>query len=168
MGEENYRILKHGEIVQEGDEYDFCANPWKDMPKWRKVLPSEIGLSVPDPQYPAHRIFRRPIEKTEAGGVGMEIIKRNPPKENIRPSFETCDYYAECKCGVEFKFKWNEKSNNPLGSRPVVCAKCPECGAICYGTSQAEKDFLEFMGVAFKWLILPMMVNYFLWLFIGN
>ena len=70
MGEGNYRILKHGEIVQEGDEYDSCANPWKDMPHWRTVLPPEIGLSAPDPQYPAHRIFRRRIEKAEAGGAG--------------------------------------------------------------------------------------------------
>ena len=57
-----YRILEKGEIVQAGDEMDASNNPWKDPVKWEPVG-KNIGRVVSDPQYPAHQLFRRPIEE---------------------------------------------------------------------------------------------------------
>lgn len=54
-----YRRLEKDEIIQEGDEVDNCANPWKDDAKW--VPATCIGERAPDPQYPAHRQYRRKI-----------------------------------------------------------------------------------------------------------
>lgn len=52
-----YRRLEKGEIIQEGDEVDNCYNPWHDEPKWEKTTCA--GQEVPDPQFPAHRQYRR-------------------------------------------------------------------------------------------------------------
>jgi hypothetical protein len=52
--------LEKGEIIKKGDQCDRCANPWKDMPKWEDVV-GNIGEPAPDPQYPAHRQYRRPV-----------------------------------------------------------------------------------------------------------
>ena len=64
-----YRILKKGEIIQEGDEWDACRDGWRDEPIWKAVtkdFPS-IGKPAPDPRYPAHTIFRtkRPEQKDD-------------------------------------------------------------------------------------------------------
>ena len=59
----DYRTLEAGEIIQAGDEYDNCANPWKDWPKWVPVN-KMIGEIAPDPRYPAHRQYRRLIPTT--------------------------------------------------------------------------------------------------------
>lgn len=59
MSEKKYRYLEFGELTQEGDEVDLCRDPWRDDAFWKPV--SIIGEAVPDPQYPAHRIFRRPL-----------------------------------------------------------------------------------------------------------
>jgi len=53
-----YRYLKIGEIIQEGDEVDVSAN-YNDRAKWEKAAPHTIGIPAPDPQYPAHRVYRR-------------------------------------------------------------------------------------------------------------
>lgn len=56
-----YRRLEAGEIVQAGDEIDGCANPWHDDAKWEPVNQVSIGKPAPDPQYPSHRQYRRPV-----------------------------------------------------------------------------------------------------------
>ena len=56
-----YRRLGKGEIIQSGDEIDGCADGWRDGPVWEPVHPDSIGGAAPDPQYPAHRQYRRPI-----------------------------------------------------------------------------------------------------------
>jgi hypothetical protein len=58
-----YRYLGKGEVTREGDECDACVNPWKDEPRWEKCSPGQV---VPDPQYPAHRRYRRPMESEDA------------------------------------------------------------------------------------------------------
>ena len=54
-----YRRLGKGDIIQEGDEVDNCNNPWHDEPKWEKTIC--VGEVVPNPQFPAHRQYRRKI-----------------------------------------------------------------------------------------------------------
>lgn len=54
-----YYYLKHGEIIQEGDECEVSAK-WNDPPKW-VIAEHTVGQPAPDPQYPAHRIYRRLI-----------------------------------------------------------------------------------------------------------
>ena len=62
MSAEEYRLLDKGEIIEAGDEIDRCANPWKDWPKWELVHPSDVGRTAPDPQFPAHRQYRRRLK----------------------------------------------------------------------------------------------------------
>ena len=54
-----YRRLEKGEIIQEGDETDGCADPWRDDPIWEPA--GNIGEPAPDPQFPSHRQYRRPV-----------------------------------------------------------------------------------------------------------
>lgn len=54
-----YRHLKKGEIIQEGDEFDGCRDQMKDDPIWTPT--TCIGDKAPDPQFPAHRVYRRKI-----------------------------------------------------------------------------------------------------------
>lgn len=61
---DRYRILDKDEVIEAGDEIDRCANPWRDSPKWEPVHPLDVGRTAPDPQFPAHRIYRR---KTKGG-----------------------------------------------------------------------------------------------------
>ena len=58
---DNYRRLEKGEVVQEGDEFDACADGYKDFPIWEKVANISIGRKAPDPQYISHSQFRRKI-----------------------------------------------------------------------------------------------------------
>ena len=63
----NYRHLKKGEIIQEGDEIDRCVDAWRDDPVWEPA--GNIGEPAPDPQYPAHRQYRRPVcERCDGDG----------------------------------------------------------------------------------------------------
>jgi hypothetical protein len=57
MGNEEYYYLKKGEIIQEDDEVDI--GNWPDE-KWVKA--TQIGSEAPDPQYPAHRVYRRKVD----------------------------------------------------------------------------------------------------------
>jgi hypothetical protein len=54
-----YYYLKHGEIVEEGDECEV-SNSIHDPAKW---VPAgrTVGTAAPDPLYPAHRKYRRLI-----------------------------------------------------------------------------------------------------------
>ena len=54
-----YYYLKKGEIIQEGDECEISAK-WNDPPKWVSAGHT-VGQPAPDPQYPAHRVYRRRI-----------------------------------------------------------------------------------------------------------
>ena len=58
-----YRRLKKGEVIREGDEVDGCADQWRDDPIWEPT--TCIGKRAPDPQYPAHRQYRRPQKNIE-------------------------------------------------------------------------------------------------------
>jgi hypothetical protein len=58
-----WRALEAGEIIQAGDECDACANPIKDYVFWAPVPSHMIGKPAPDPQYPAHTIYRRRAER---------------------------------------------------------------------------------------------------------
>jgi hypothetical protein len=60
-----YRRLKKGEIIREGDEIDTCNDAWRDDPVWEKVTTC-IGEPAPDPQYVAHRQYRR-LEVIQGG-----------------------------------------------------------------------------------------------------
>ena len=60
-----WRMLKKGEIVRTGDERDMARDGWRDPADWQPATPADIGKPAPDPQYPAHRIFRRRREKLE-------------------------------------------------------------------------------------------------------
>ncbi len=55
--EPKYYYLKKGEIIQEGDEVEM-SNKYNDPAKWVKAE-NCIGEPAPDPQYMAHRIYRR-------------------------------------------------------------------------------------------------------------
>jgi hypothetical protein len=55
--EREYRRLKRGEIIQEGDEVDSCVDAWRDEAVWK--LADNVGEPAPDPQYPSHRQYRR-------------------------------------------------------------------------------------------------------------
>jgi len=54
-----YHYLKKGEIIKDGDEVDMC-NGWDDEPVWE--LTNCAGDIAPDPQYLAHRKYRREIK----------------------------------------------------------------------------------------------------------
>jgi hypothetical protein len=52
----NYRELKKDEIIQKDDEV-LCESKIG----WVTTIESCVGTLVPDPQYPAHRVYRRRI-----------------------------------------------------------------------------------------------------------
>lgn len=52
----NYRQLKKGEIIEKDDEV-LCESKIG----WVTTIESCVGTLVPDPQYTAHRIYRRRI-----------------------------------------------------------------------------------------------------------
>ena len=54
-----YYYLKKGEIVQDGDEVEMSAK--FRPPKWVKASAHSIGTPAPDPQFMAHRVYRRLI-----------------------------------------------------------------------------------------------------------
>ena len=67
MKSELYRPLRGGEIIQVGDEYDGCNDPWRDDAKWMLVTEasSRVGQPAPDPRFPAHTRFRRRLTQAE-------------------------------------------------------------------------------------------------------
>ncbi len=52
----NYRQLKKSEIIEKDDEV-LCES----KTGWVTTIENCIGTQVPDPQYSAHRIYRRRI-----------------------------------------------------------------------------------------------------------
>ena len=69
-----YRHLRKGEIIQAGDEIDSCRDGWRDDPIWAPVT-NCIGEPAPDPQFPSHRQYRRPL----TGGAGEHISQHTKP-----------------------------------------------------------------------------------------
>ena len=59
MGNE-YHCLKFGEVIQKGDEVEM-SNSFHDPAKWEKTRMVLVGTKAPDPRYPAHRQYRRPL-----------------------------------------------------------------------------------------------------------
>lgn len=55
-----YYYLKKGEIVHDGDEVEMSAK-YNDPAKWVKASEHSIGTPAPDPQFMAHRVYRRLI-----------------------------------------------------------------------------------------------------------
>ena len=55
---DKYYYLKEGETIKEGDEVDMSIG-WNDPPLWQKT--TVAGSKAPDPQYPAHRRYRRKV-----------------------------------------------------------------------------------------------------------
>jgi len=70
-----YRRLKKGEIIQKGDQCDQCVNQWKDKPKWEDVV-GNIGEPAPDPAFPSHRQYRRPVYPS-GYEVMLEAMRRS-------------------------------------------------------------------------------------------
>lgn len=62
-----YYYLKKDEIVQKGDEVEI-SNSWKDPAKW-VLATNSIGSPAPDPRFPAHRKYRRPLKKSTPNDV---------------------------------------------------------------------------------------------------
>jgi hypothetical protein len=60
---DEWRLVRHGEIVQAGDETGAYVSPWEEGTTWRQVPSHMIGKPAPDPQYPAHAIYRRRAAK---------------------------------------------------------------------------------------------------------
>ena len=56
-----YRTLNYLEEIRDGDEVDSCRDPMRDPPRWTPA--TNIGDFAPDPAYPAHRIYRRPLRQ---------------------------------------------------------------------------------------------------------
>jgi len=54
-----FRLLEKGEIIRDGDEADASVNPMKDAARWQ--LATNIGAVVPDPVFPSHTLYRRPL-----------------------------------------------------------------------------------------------------------
>jgi len=54
-----YYYLKKDEIIKEGDDVEV-SNSFNDSPKWQKN--NCVGQKAPDPQYQAHRTYRRLIK----------------------------------------------------------------------------------------------------------
>lgn len=59
----DYRILKHGEIIQRGDEVDACRDGWRDSAEWEPAPEHMIGRKASDPAFPSHSKYRRKIVK---------------------------------------------------------------------------------------------------------
>jgi len=59
MWNDKYTMLKEGEIIRAGDEYDACVDGWRDPVDWQPIPTHMIGRPASDPNYPAHTIYRR-------------------------------------------------------------------------------------------------------------
>lgn len=59
-----YRTLNYLEEIRDGDEVDSCRDPMRDPPRWTPA--TNVGDFAPDPAYPAHRIYRRPIRPNKS------------------------------------------------------------------------------------------------------
>ena len=60
-----YRTLNYLEEIRAGDEVDSCRDPMRDPPLWTPA--TNVGDFAPDPAYPAHRIYRRPLRQNDSG-----------------------------------------------------------------------------------------------------
>ena len=73
-----YYYLQKGDIIKKGDEVDD-SNGWNDPANWVKATRC-FGDPAPDPQYPAHRNYRRRIRwwhKTNSQKVKITMWQIN-------------------------------------------------------------------------------------------
>ena len=54
----------------------MCRDGWRDYPKWEPACSRDIGTTAPDPLYPAHRVYRRPIFGDKSKAMEREKKKR--------------------------------------------------------------------------------------------
>lgn len=54
-----YYYLQEGDTIKENDEVEV-SNSIKDDEKWQKT--KCVGQKAPNPNYPAHRRYRRSVE----------------------------------------------------------------------------------------------------------
>ena len=59
-----YKRLEKGEIIQDGDEWDACENPWHDDAKWIPVAKHMIGREASDPKFVSHSQYRRKLNNS--------------------------------------------------------------------------------------------------------
>lgn len=76
--ERTYRLLKAGEIVRLGDEYD-AAPSRNDPPEWHPV--TNPGMAAPDPRYLTNKRYRRP--------TGSAAGEEEP---DVRSSYRCADH----------------------------------------------------------------------------
>ena len=69
-----YHYLEKDELILEGDEVECSPDSWRDEPDWR---PTKLaGQRAPDPQYIAHRKYRRKMsEQADAGHKINSLIE---------------------------------------------------------------------------------------------
>lgn len=78
-----YYILQKGEIIQPGDECEMSAK-WNAPAKWVLADEHDIGKPAPDPNFLAHRKYRRLVtETTPTSPAPAWFIKI---REGIRPA----------------------------------------------------------------------------------
>lgn len=71
----NYYYLKKDEIIQEGDEVEMSAK-YNDDAKWQPAAHT-VGTPAPDPQFMAHRVYRRLIvDNGNPGDIQSEVISK--------------------------------------------------------------------------------------------
>ena len=77
-----YRTLNYLEEIRAGDEVDSCRDPMRDPPLWTPA--TNIGDFAPDPAYPAHRIYRRPLRQNiqREPRPGDALTQSQPTKGN--------------------------------------------------------------------------------------
>lgn len=75
MSNEKYYYLKKGEIIQDGDEVEM-SNNYNDPAKWQPAAAHTIGTPAPDPQFMAHRTYRRIIKPTDEITSAIEYLEK--------------------------------------------------------------------------------------------
>jgi hypothetical protein len=84
-----YRQLDVGDTIEATDEADMCNDGWRDDPVWKVVgvaCPQMVGRHPSDPRYPAHAIYRRPLNAESPA----------PAPNNARDDIPRCGVLASC------------------------------------------------------------------------
>ena len=77
-----YRTLNYLEEICQGDEVDACRDPMRDAPQW--VPATNVGDVSPDPAYPAHRIYRRPLHPNNPVSNAAKVAEQqNGPSSGV-------------------------------------------------------------------------------------
>lgn len=96
-----YRILEKDEVIRAGDEIDRCRDTWREDAVWKPVRPAEIGRSAPDPAFPSHRAYRRPVPTglvcflrrlTAFFAACLAVVRRAHRAEHLEPDNERSEH----------------------------------------------------------------------------